>query len=404
MVKKFDLRSCSNKILKKIKKENEEELEIHYVPRCSNFNQFEEPETKKVKEISRKLVLKKRGNKIKTTPFIKEEEEDEDKVFNGGKELFIYLSILNDDDILAWYKLDPNGTFEGNQTQILSPISSISYNVIPNYYRTIGYDSKLYIMGGYKTRKDLDIGSKTFVCDTSSTNTWEESISMNSCKIGPQLAVVDGKIFAIGTLRLMNFKFKQPFAEVFDPSLNKWTALPSLPSDIHIYCVANSVFVRDQDEIIIFPSDYSSPKPHYAYRFNVKSHSWARFSDPFKIPADCTTSSVAVGNVIFRLQKENRLYACDMSHPKPIGRRVYGLEKEIKSFMSNTGHLFYIGNGKLCLIWSFKSKEHRDMKVIACLKFWVGMCNEKRRLEAVIDRCDHYLVNGRSILRDCVAM
>ncbi|KAF5188696.1 hypothetical protein FRX31_021716 [Thalictrum thalictroides] len=128
-----------------------------------------------------------------------------------------------------------------------------------------------------------------------------------------------------------------------------------------------------------------------------------RFCDPFEVPTDNFTSSVAVGDVVFRLLK-NQLYACDMSKPKPIEHRVYGLEKEMKSSTWSRYKLFYIGNGKLCLTWLFDSEEHCDMTVIACLKFWVRMCNQECRLQAVIDRCDHYLANGGSISLDCFAM
>ncbi|KAF5194999.1 hypothetical protein FRX31_015414, partial [Thalictrum thalictroides] len=269
-------------------------------------------------------------------------EEDENKVFNGGKELFIYFNILNtieisDEGIQQWYKINSNETCIKGKSQILSQICSIPTDTLPSRYKTIGFSSKLYVMGGYFENQDIgnrgqiknSVRSKVFVCDTLSTNpVWEECSSMMSCKIRPQLAVADGKIFAFGSRLLINFSVKKPYAEVFDPLLNKWTALPDPPSDVRLGNVSDSVFVKDRDEIIIFPFGHHYPRD--AYRFNVKCHSWMRFCDPFEVPTDNFTSSVAVGDVVFRLLK-NQLYACDMSKPKPIEHRVYGLEKEMKS-------------------------------------------------------------------------
>ena len=61
-----------------------------------------------------------------------------------------------------------------------------------------------------------------------------------------------------------------------------------------------------------------------------------------------------------------------------------------------SGRMVYLGEGKLCIVWGRDSIEPHEKRTlyITFLMFWIGMCNRRNRLRAVIDRYEQFVAHG----------
>ncbi|KAF5202313.1 hypothetical protein FRX31_008099 [Thalictrum thalictroides] len=332
---------------------------------------------------SKKKNMKKKKKKVPCAfvSLFKEEEEG-----TNHHQVSIYFCAQSNcySEPFKWYRINPHEKTRGTGTEpILSPICSMpspfkDNSIIPECHSVVGVDSKLYVIGGFIPNEPPIWGednrvpmAKTYVCDINSDpNNWKECCSMNFPKISPTLKVADGLIYAFGGTDA---------DEVFDPSLNKWTILPSPPDGQDTSDFDKCGFLKDRDEIMMLNSDHKT-----LFLDNIPTIT--RYGE--------TNNSVAVGNFVFTF-RSGELYACDISQAKPIEEPVYGLWKAIPEWEDDLSdilwQLYYIGKGKFCLMWD---TTDGDMLLITCVKFWVGKYNEKGSLNALIDRTDYYFVKG----------
>ncbi|KAM7478598.1 hypothetical protein LguiA_026811 [Lonicera macranthoides] len=201
---------------------------------------------------------------------------------------------------------------------------------------------------------------------------------------------------------------------VFNPSLTSWNQCPE-PSEQLRSCYGSVndyalIDTEDRSELCVFTSSLRR------HTFNLTTAQWestlyARVPiDHFRLAKDghaVFSTSVAVGHLIFKFLNE-KLYALDSSSPEQSFQPVPGLDNKLPKQKANVrGLMVYLGKGKLCIIWGGKpdpaDKAPEETISITCLKFWVGMCNRRNRLRAVIDRCERFLVHGIR-LHDVVAL
>jgi N-acetylneuraminic acid mutarotase len=100
-----------------------------------------------------------------------------------------------------------------------------SMSTTREFFQTEVIDGKIYAFGGQSNSSVL---SSVEVYDPS-TNTWTTLASMSTARVDFQTEVIDGKIYAIGGYKYINSTYEYlSSVEVYDPSTNAWTTLPSM--------------------------------------------------------------------------------------------------------------------------------------------------------------------------------
>lgn len=323
--------------------------------------------------------------------------------------------------LFRWCKIDLAN--DGPQTNnskanptILSPICYMP-ETIPRNFRAVPTKQKLvYALGGQIHRGEKWVPtSKALVCDFGSstcTPVWEEIPRMCSplvVSIGVA-SPLDGKLYAFGETEDATSRGD---AVVFDPSLKSWA--PSDKTYPHDFYAIDDYLLLPHNELAVFETNDS------VLSFNFTTGRWDRYYEghvpsvfPRKFRSSAhLTSSVAVGHIIYKFYY-GKLYALDLNGEEPISfKLVHGLESKLPKYLQTVikAHIFYIGKGKLCLVWGVSGThrcylpiDHDDKNeiYITCLKFWVGMCSRRKRLCAVTDRCEQYITQGYK-LYDCFA-
>lgn len=170
------------------------------------------------------------------------------------------------------------------------------------------------------------------------------------------------------------------------PFKGRWTSF----DDYALICTEN------QSKLCVFTSSTG------CLPFNLTTAQWERTlrvpvpSHPFK--PETSSTSVGVGHFIFKFHN-HKLYALDSSSLQPSFERVPGLDKhKLPKYweVCGSGRMVYLGKGKLCIVWGRHSIEPHENRTlyITCLMFWIGMCNRRNRLRAVIDRYERFIAYG----------
>ncbi|KAM7501233.1 hypothetical protein LguiB_000137 [Lonicera macranthoides] len=348
--------------------------------------------------------------------------------------IHLYLCIGTALRALSWFKIDPTDTtLEAPKPKSSSSSSSNNYNdndnskgklkkkkpillrqpishmppTIPYGFRAIPHSSSCLAKGKRKKKKLVyavgggisvnSRSSKAFFCDFASNKpVWKELPPMPSpmyiCM--GVASPLDGNVYAFGPMLQKAPGIPCEYAGlVFDPSSPSWKQCPppftgNQPNryPINDYALANT---ENRTELCVFTCSTQ------AHSFNLATAQWDR-NLYAPVPAkslDVDSSSVGVGHLIFKFH-DRKLYALDTTSPKPSFKPVPGLDNKLPKCWGG-GDMVYLGKGKLCIIWSsIPKKPPRGTVSIACLMFWVGMCNRRNRLRAVIDRCERFVAHG----------
>ncbi|KAM7496770.1 hypothetical protein LguiA_021184 [Lonicera macranthoides] len=194
---------------------------------------------------------------------------------------------------------------------------------------------------------------------------------------------------------------------VFEPASRSWKSCPNRFEKFWFHGLAiDCALVHTKNEFVLF--NHVDQK-HMV--LDLTTGSWgSSFYTPIRFRTEHSSSSVAVGDVIYRVC-HSKLYALDLAFKRPQFKRVYGLEKEIATIYRTAGieYMVYLGKGKMCIVWGWsepcdlhleKDPYYDPIMYIACLKFWVGVCCQQNQLCAVVDRCEHYATQAHE-LYDC---
>ncbi|KAM7495875.1 hypothetical protein LguiA_020289 [Lonicera macranthoides] len=351
----------------------------------------------------------------------------------------LYFCIRTDIEAFSWIKLDPSNTpveapkpksnnkknnHHHQQKRIrLTPISNMppttpcTFCVIPP--APSDNQKLVYAFGGvdfFVNGRRSNYSSKAFVCDFASTNpppVWEELPSMPSqLKIWIGVASpLDGHVYAFGEMLTQHGSGPSTFMGlVFDPSSSSWSPCPhpfNRGGAGYINCptaITDTTLIdtENRSELCVI-TDFSE-----VHTFNLASAKWeCSFAAP--VPRDqrylrdpghaSRSTSVAVGHLIYTFYNR-KLYARDSSLPKPSFERVHGFDNMLPTGRETYRKAFmvYLGKGKLCVVWGHSphptENAPKQTLYITCLKFWVGMCNRRNRLRAVIDRCEQFVAHG----------
>ncbi|KAM7496784.1 hypothetical protein LguiA_021198 [Lonicera macranthoides] len=294
----------------------------------------------------------------------------------------------------------------------LTPISSMP-TTTPVGFRAIPHSScnqkqkLVYAIGGRS--------AEAFVCDFASTNppVWKQLPPVPS-PIRVYFGVaspLNGNVYAFGnSIPRENVPRKDTYTGmVFEPASRSWKSCPHPFEKFWFHGSAGDcALVHTKNEFVVFGH---VDEKHMV--LDLTTGSWgSSFYMPIRFRTEHSSSSVAVGDVIYRV-RHSKLYALDLASKRPRFKRVYGLEKDIATIYGTAGieYMVYLGKGKLCIVWGWR--EPRDLHLeedpytdpivhIACLKFWVGVCHQRNQLCAVVDQCEHYATQGYE-LYDCVA-
>ncbi|KAM7495874.1 hypothetical protein LguiA_020288 [Lonicera macranthoides] len=413
--------------------------------RCSSFSSEKEEEKSKYEEYDysvKSLITTITKTTIDTTSItIITPPED------PNYHIHLYLCIRTDIKAFSWFKIDPTNkpvnapkpkssskdntsTSTSNHNSrrnlkskkqqppiLVNPIFHMPPNM-PYGFRVIppsSFSGKqnqqkklVYAVGAYIHGPDL--ASKAFVCDfaspftTTTTNPppcWEELPPMPSpieiC-IGVA-SPLDANVYAFG--------YRIPTAPgddhhdymgvVFNPSSTSWKQCPP-PFGGRWHSIDDYALIRteNQSKLCVFTSSTG------CHPFNLTTTQWEGTlrvpvpTHPFK--PETSSTSVGVGHLIFKFHNR-KLYALDSSSLQPSFERVPGLDKhKLPNYweVCGSGRMVYLGKGKLCIVWGRHSIDpHEDHTIyITCLMFWIGMCNRRNRLRAVIDRYERFVAHG----------
>ncbi|KAM7501240.1 hypothetical protein LguiB_000144 [Lonicera macranthoides] len=368
---------------------------------------------------------------------------------NPNRHINLYLCIRTDIDAFSWIKLDPTNTTttptvakpksssnscnlnsKGNkennkkkknhrqqQRILLTPISDMPPTT-PRSFRAIPHSPSenqklVYAFGGQVViNGERSFSSKAFVCDFASTTNplpvWEELPSMPS-QLDICMGVaspLDGNVYAFGVMH--NKRLSGPYnyvGLVFDPSSRTWNQCSHpFHGDFGLvkdYALVHSENNNSNSQLVAFTY-------HEGHTFNLTNALWENsFSATVPLPvstspdwnSDPDSTSVAVGHLIYKYI-DRKLFALDTSSPEPSFEPVHGLDNKLPTYSETYGnaHMVYLSKGKLCIIWGDFPNPSENLPVrtlsITCLKLWVGMCNRRNRLQAIIDRCERFLAHG----------
>lgn len=188
-------------------------------------------------------------------------------------------------------------------------------------------------------------------------NGWNKKLSvMISGREVPGLAVLDGKLYVFGGTGWCNKK--SPWAEVYNPSIDKWEALPQLPPNIMDAIEDKPSFVVALHNLKKIVLD--------EYLYDVNTSSWEILKEDC---CDCygravNQQPVAVQDTIYWWSDRHGsdgyesvggcpyIYAYDFSEMKLFQGHLKGLEHDtvISDIQSN---LLHMGGECFCLLWCY---------------------------------------------------
>ncbi|KAF9612694.1 hypothetical protein IFM89_003169 [Coptis chinensis] len=350
--------------------------------------------------------------------FSKIERMNEDK---GGEKVTLYvcfsrpLSKEDNGDELALYKIDPDSEERseyGHPTRIgVIPLPNNMFSRM-NF---VALGSKIYLLGvgeytypSYHSITNRTImyvySPRVFVFDTCSPELgWVEGVPMIGGKTSgsPIVVAFNGKIFVLGYPIGPDDIPIELWGEVFDTAKNSWSHLsnPS-PENMHTLSLFTTAHVFNERNKEVLVECYG----HGMYGFDLSTQSWKR-KPKIIVPRKFSSpgSAKLVVNQVLYVFNDGELYAYDLEAKIGVisSAQVQGLQDAIEDFDPDftDAFLFYLGNGKLCLVWSVRGFPEKQL--LCCLTF--GIQVQDHELHAVIHHFDSYIIPG-SLLLDCISM
>jgi hypothetical protein len=139
------------------------------------------------------------------------------------------------------------------------------------------YQNKIYAIGGYGSSSTAVYFGVNEVYDPA-TDTWENRTSMYAGKLGLDACVVDGRIFLIGGAYPYGprmYTYSVDTNDVYDPANDSWTTMAPLPHDVKGYASA----VLDNKIYIMGGQSGAYPVPNgtknWVQIFDPKTNSWS---------------------------------------------------------------------------------------------------------------------------------
>uniref|UniRef100_A0A5B6YWF3 FKB95-like N-terminal Kelch domain-containing protein n=1 Tax=Davidia involucrata TaxID=16924 RepID=A0A5B6YWF3_DAVIN len=234
---------------------------------------------------------------------------------------------------------------------------------------------------------------------------WKRGPPMSVGRTRPYAAVIDGKIYVMGDL----CKRPNPWGEVFDPLLNQWKPLPTIPGkekDDDDHHVSTHAVLKGGKQFLVHPNCSKC-----LYLYDVEGESWSVFDDHFGSRNGwLETPCVVVDDIMYCFA--GRVLAYDLVRRRWFSEPVKGLEGRGVSpplwekgygSLERTHHkafLVHVGNGKLCLFWHAECEVH-------CTKFRISKHSdgeEEHKLHAIIESLFVTTIDNAGEIEDCLAL
>ncbi|KAF9601426.1 hypothetical protein IFM89_020182 [Coptis chinensis] len=350
----------------------------------------------------------------------------------------------------SWYKFNPKN--ESSSPPCL--ICDIPLEKLKPQFGCTGLGSKVYVVGGieynspYNSFSCIVPSSYVFSIDTCRPGKLEDEIRMIGGKISPTLAVLDEKIYVLGST---HDEDPVPWAEVFDPTTNTWDFLSSPSPDV---LKDNSIptkrkHVVDEKNNKIYA--YFGLDPGGVCSFDVTTNTWE-----YGLHKDITHNNFACRNgrhvilddVLFMFSKKH-LYAYKLvqgAFPSTLVQdhstsdddssdseaddedygtnnqnkqkliKVTGLEEAVESILAADDtpafcvykhrvpvFLLHLGNQDLCMLWHSFGVQGSGGINVNCAVFHI---QEKPdgSFHAHVHRIDHHPLRDVLHMNDCFTL
>ncbi|XP_059647272.1 F-box/kelch-repeat protein At4g39590-like [Cornus florida] len=233
----------------------------------------------------------------------------------------------------SWIPLDDDD--EVAQRENSSSSNEITIEImhpgVPNLFTAVAFGSLIYLIGG---RSCCSIyHAKVFYFDTAHPHQgWKEGPSMITGQSEPSVVVVLGKIYVFGGMDID----KLPYAEVLNPTLNRWEELPEPPH--YLPKIVEPVHALlsdgcDNRRILIHPCNTRA-----FFSYNIDTGSWDVFDEWFF--DNWSERAVAVNGVLYYCVHSN-VYAYELLERKRFTKSVRDFKAaRIVSRLRNLNILF----------------------------------------------------------------
>ncbi|KAL5719412.1 hypothetical protein ACHQM5_012193 [Ranunculus cassubicifolius] len=322
---------------------------------------------------------------------------------SNTRNLYICFSkSINEVDNVVWYKINPSySTGSDDQIPSISSVCSIPVSQVGYGFRPAFIGSKIYMIGG---SRDIDShGSKDVYCvdtqcDDESLVPRKLHIDTLANRQGSATVSTHGKIYVFGSVY---WKKTEPWAEVFDPSMNQWFPLPDPPNELHQAC--QTIFHVVVGDTILLSYDETLAS------FDVKTNSWCLLSTPLTDSPFWNFGATTLDDLLFMFHSCS-VIAYDVVTNKWFKEPVRGLELEYMSFLSPIalihGYVVHLGDKNLCVIWYDEFEGGDEEFCVRCVKFRVSTIYDAEIEEEVLQaevqaRSAYRMRSGGDFLVDC---